>query len=373
MEPPTILFIPEEQEVGTSDRIPAVMRILKRRHALVGLPARWGGIIYNTERAKAPRYLLYAIERTLTALRGLRIARKEKVQLVFCETPHHALVGLWIARVLGLPCIWDSHGNALLFAESMGRSRFYTILSSGVDRFLGRQVDALITVSQRDAEAYVRMGVPSSRIHVIPTSADLDRVDRTAPSTPSPAREEERVKGPSSLLFFGSFKYAPNLDALRFINERLAPYLEKEGIPCEIRVAGRDVPTGALHPSVRPLGFVEDIHEWIRRSDMCVVPVWKGVGILTKVVDIMATGTPAVLSGFVVHGIPEIQDGVHALVVSREDEFPERVAFALRHPDRMREMARNARRLVEERYDWKVYEPVLETLMASLTRARGSA
>jgi glycosyltransferase involved in cell wall biosynthesis len=202
---------------------------------------------------------------------------------------------------------------------------------------------------------------------------DLERIDRSGSGTESPTHGGPGVTDGNSLLFFGSFKYAPNLDALQFINQRLAPYLEKEGIPCEIRIAGRDVPTGGLHPWICPLGFVEDIHAWIRRSDLCVVPVWKGVGILTKVVDIMGSGTPAVLSGFVVHGIPEIRDGVHALVVDREDEFTERVAFALRHRDQMLGMARNARRLVEERYDWKLYEPILETLLNSLTGAREGA
>jgi glycosyltransferase involved in cell wall biosynthesis len=368
MQAPRILFIPEEKDAGTSDRIPVLMRILKQRHEVIGLASLWSGSIYATDRPKAPRYALYVIERALACLRGLRLARKHRVQIVFCETPHHALVGLWISRVLGLPCVWDSHGNALLFARSMGRGRFYTWLTAWLDGFLGRRVDALITVSQRDADAYVDMGVPRSRIRVIPTSVDLDRIDELARRSASQVPDAVPVTPGRSLLFFGSFKYAPNLEAFRFINDRLAPYLVEEGIPCEIRLAGRDVPEDNLHPSIRRLGFVEDIHEWIRRSELCVVPVWNGVGILTKVVDIMASRTPAVLSSFVVHGIPEIRDGVHAIVVSREDEFPERVAFALRHGDEMRAMAETARTLVEKRYDWKVYEPVFEDLLTSLTQ-----
>ncbi len=366
MQPPRILFIPEEEDVGASDRIPELMRLFKRDHVVVGLRPLWGRSIYDTDRPKAPRYALYVIERTLAGLRGLWLARKHGVQLVFCETPHHALVGLWIARVLGLPCVWDSHGNALLYAQSMGRGGMYALLSSRLDRFLGRRVSALITVSQRDADAYVAMGVPPSRIHVIPTSVDLGRIDRKAGRSKSPSPDLGGAKESPSLLFFGSFKYAPNFEAFRFINEQLAPYLEKQGIPCEIRLAGRDIPQGNLHPSIRTLGFVEDIHEVIRRADLCVVPVWRGVGILTKVIDIMAVGTPSVLTSFVIHGVPEVRDGVQAVVVAEESEFPERVAFALRHLDQMKEMATNARRLVEERYDWRVYEPVFEELLTSL-------
>lgn len=372
MEPPTILFIPEEPESGASDRIPAVLARLRQRHPVVGLRALWSGSIYDTERAKAPRYALYLIERSLACLRGLRVARREGVELVFCETPHHALAGLWIARMLGLPCVWDSHGNALLFAKAMGRSPAYTFLTSRLDRFLGRRVEALITVSVRDADAYVEMGVPRERIRVVPTSVDLDRVGPASVQSPSVTDPAPASVGRPSLFFFGSFKYAPNFEAFRYINEVLAPYLEHQGIRCEILLAGRDLPNGPLHPSVRRLGFVEDIHSQIRASDLCVVPVWQGVGILTKVVDILATGKASVVSSFAVQGIPEIRDGVQAFIARRED-FAERVVFALRHPELWPAMAENARELVEQRYDWRVYDRVLEDMVAALTGPQRSA
>ena len=372
MQPLRILFIPEEASAETSDRTPALLRLLRQHHTVVGLPALWERSIYDPRRAKAPRYALYVVERSLAALRGLRAARRAAVQIVFAETPHHALVGLWIARILGVPCVWDSHGNALLFAQSVGKGRAYTLLSSALDRYLGRRVDALITVSERDAEAYAAMGVPRAALHVVPTSVDVGRIDAEGRRAGTSRVETEGVEGRRSLLFFGSFQYAPNLAALRFISGRLAPFLEKEEIACDIRIAGRDVPGEDLHPSVRSLGFVPDIHDCIRHADLCVVPVFQGVGILTKVVDIMAVGTPVVVSGFALHGIPEIRDGVHAVVAATEDAFPERVAFALGHPDRMAEMAREARRLVEARYDWKVYEPVLGGLLASLASRAGS-
>ena len=364
-----ILFLPSVQEDATSDRSPALLRMLRRRHEVVGLPFPWDPYLYDPRRSKPARYLLYVLDKLLAGIRGVRVARDRGVDLAFCETPHHALVGLGIARLLGLPCVWDSHGNALLFARSVGKGPLYTFLSSRLDRFLGRRVDLLITVTERDAAAYEAMGVPRSRIRVVPTSVDVDQVDlRAGLGEPVPPWD-----GRKTLLFFGSFAYEPNRRALEFINRRLAPFLERERIPCEIRIAGRDVPRTAMHPTVRRLGFVENLHAWIRASDLCIVPVWTGVGILTKVVDIMATGTPAVLSGFATAGIPEIRYGVHALVASTEDAFCAAVAHALRHPAEMRVMARNARGLVEARYDWRVQEPRLEEMLETLrTQPRGT-
>ncbi|HYM40898.1 MAG TPA: glycosyltransferase family 4 protein [Thermoplasmata archaeon] len=368
MQPPRILFIPEVREDGTSDRSPAVLRLLRKRHEVITFPSPRDRLIYDTSRARAPRYALYAVDRLLAAVQGVRLGRKTHIELTFCETPHHALVGLWISRILGVPSVWDSHGNAAVAARSTGKGRVYTFLASALDRFLGRRVDALITVSKADAEAYEAMGVPPDRLHVIPTSVNVEEVEREAGQ--AVPRGTEAAK---TLIFFGSYKYTPNLEALRFISARLAPYLEKEGIVCQILVAGRDLPRMDLHPSIQPVGFVEDIHALIRSADLCVVPIWSGVGILTKVVDTMATGTPLVMSRPATMGIPEIQDGVHALVATSPDRFPELVADALRNPEKMHEIAGNARRLVEARYDWRIQEPLLEDLLTKLTTGAGGS
>lgn len=373
MQPPKILFIPKVEEDRTSDRSPAVLRLLRKRHEVVALPSPWDRLLYDPARPKPPRYMLYVLDRLMAAVRGVRLARRTNIQLTFCETPHHALVGLWISRILAVPCVWDSHGNAAVAARSVGKGRVYTFLSTSLDRFLGRRVDALITVSKADAKAYEAMGVPPTRLHVIPTSVNVEEVEREANRDIPEGIATPGSAAAKTLIFFGSYKYAPNLDALRYINTRLAPYLEKEGIACQILVAGRDLPQMDMHPFVRPLGFVENLHALIRRADLCVVPIWSGVGILTKVVDTMATGTPLVLSSLATMGIPEIEDGVHALVADSPDSFPELVAVALRNPERMRRIAGNARRLVEERYDWRVQEPLLEDLLTGLAKGPGGS
>lgn len=341
--------------------------LLRGRHEVVGLSFPLDRFVYDTGRGKAPRYALYPVAEAIGALRGLRLVRSRRLQVAFCETPHHALVGLWLSRLLGLRCIWDSHGNALLFARSVGKGKLYTFLSASLDRFLARRVDLLITVSERDAGAYAEMGAPRSRVQVVPTSVRLAEVDRQIES--GPRRDAPAAR--RSLLFFGNFRYAPNLEALRFINDRLAPYLERLGMPVEIRIAGRDVPGMDFHPYVRPLGFVDNLPGCIRAADLCIVPVWTGVGILTKLVDIMAAGTPAVVSDFATSGIPEIRHGTHALVASSPEEFCRLVAEALRRGEEMQGLARNARRLVQETYDWSVQAPRLERMIETLVSPAG--
>lgn len=356
-----ILFIPDMEIVRTSERSPMILRLLRERHEVVGLRCPRDPLLYNPARATWPRALLYVVDKALLVLRGLAIARRQRTEVVFCETVHHALAGLLIAKVLGVRCVWDSHGTGTLMSESMGRSPWSIRLIGAFETFIANRVDDLITVCDRDASAYGEMGVPRSKIHMIPTSVRLREIDSSSdPTTEVPSSGEG---GLPVLLFFGSFGYAPNLEALRFVNDVLAPHLELEGIRCEIRIAGRDIPRMSFHPSVRAVGFVPDIHACIRAASVCIVPVRRGVGMLTKVIDAMAVGTPVVLSEFAVQGIPEIRHGVHAYVATTDAEFLRHVAQALVDPASSRAMARQARQLVERKYDWDVHAEALDAIV----------
>ncbi len=369
-----VLFIPEIQEAPTSERSPALYRILDAMHDVLGLPATWDRFLYDTSLAKWPRYLLYPLDKLLLGLKGLLLALKRDVEVVWCETAHHALVGLVIARILGIRCVWDSHGNVKLFAESVGKGRLFTRLATSLETFVGKRVDTLVTVAEQDIEAYTQMGISRAKMHVIPTCVDLAEIDRESSHEDEGSLEAESTTALPVLLFFGNFKYEPNLDALNFIDGTLAPHLERKGIPCEIRIAGRDIPDLPLHPTVRVLGFVPNIYATIGSVDLCIVPIWKGQGVesavLTKVLDVMAAGTPQVLSTFAARGIPGIEDGVHATVGTSEESFLQGVEEALDDLDALKTMAGRGRELIEREYDWEAQKPRIDRVVRG--KAAGS-
>jgi len=362
-----ILFVPRIDDRSMSERSPVHWRILSEGHQVTGLPAPWDRFLYDSARAKWPRYLLYPIDKVIMALRGLRLGRRDGIELVFCETAHHALAGLWIARMLGVPCVWDSHGSVKLFVESMGRGFFFSRVATALEQFLGKRVDSLITVAGQDVDAYASLGIPRSKMHIIPTCIDVSRVRTRARSAGVPTRASVDPAPLPVLLFFGSFKYEPNQEALDYINSRLAPYLERGGIRCEIHIAGRDIPAGSHHPLVKILGFVPDIYECLGQADLSIVPIWRGQGskgvVLTKVLDAMAVGTPLVLSDYAARGTPGLEPQVHAFVAPSKERFPETVADALRHSEVWGTISTNARRLVEERYSLRTQKDLLEKIL----------
>lgn len=358
-----ILFLPDVDQDFGLERIPSMWRMLKESHDLIGLPSPWDLYLYDSDKVKWPRYLLYVLDKAIMGFRGLLEGHRNRVELVFCEEAHRALPGVAIAKILGIRCIWDSHGSYRIETDSVGMGRIYSRLAVLVERFLGKRVDAIITVTAADADAYADMGIPRSKIHVVPLTVDFSEVDAEVVSGHTLKQPEGQGSRGPVLLFFGSMKYAPNREALEFINARVAPFLEGEGVQCEIQIAGRDIPDATYHPSIKVLGFVPSLHECIRSADLCLAPVWKGGGTLTKVLDIMAVGAPVVLTAFAAGGIPGIKDGVHGLVASSKEEFLHQVLFALRNPEKSRSMGERARELIQKYYDGEAQQPRLEAIL----------
>jgi glycosyltransferase involved in cell wall biosynthesis len=368
-----VLIIPEIDMPPTSERTPEIYRRLMRRHEVVGLRPRWDNIIYDVDRPAILRVPPYILDKIDLIVRGLKIARREKPDAIFCETYHHALVGVAIGKLLGIPCIWDSHGNVLLFAQSAGKGRLFTLAAGTIERLLGRTVSALVTVSEVDANAYVRMGVPREKILVFPSCVDVEDIDRRVRERRRKKLAAPRVEGEAPIiLFFGSFKYGPNRDALQFVNEVLAPALARSGTRFRIQVAGRDIPDMTFHPSIEILGFVPDIYPCIADADVAIVPLWKGVGILVKALDVMAVGTPVVAADFLAKGIPQLQDGVHALLADTPERFIELVREVALNPIPWQPMAARGKELVIQYYDWAHCWVNLEAVLFRVQKGRAN-
>ncbi len=66
-----------------------------------------------------------------------------------------------------------------------------------------------------------------------------------------------------------------------------------------------------------------------------------------------------------VEGIDAV-NGEHLLVADEPQDFAHAVARLLQEPDVGRRLALNGRRLVEERYDWRVALPRIEDVYGSI-------
>jgi glycosyltransferase involved in cell wall biosynthesis len=279
------------------------------------------------------------------------------------------MIGLFVSRILDKPCVWDSHGNTLIFCRQLKKSRFYTALSVTLETVLGKWVDALITVSEKDKQAYEEMGINQGKIHVIPTSVDFANVSKTTKSSEQLRAELGLTDQHIMMLFFGSLEYAPNKEAVDYINEILAPNLERSFPNLRIFIAGRGEAPLNLHRSISMLGFVPNIYDVIRASDICIAPIWSGVGILTKVLDMLASAKPTVVTPLAKDGIPELVDGWNVILASSKEDFVTRTKELLERRDMHDMLGKRARETIMAGYTWDKVGVQLDTLFAKLVRS----
>jgi glycosyltransferase involved in cell wall biosynthesis len=111
---------------------------------------------------------------------------------------------------------------------------------------------------------------------------------------------------------------------------------------------------------------VEDIYLWLAAADVSVAPLWKGLGILTKVVEALSAGLPTVVTELALPGIPELKDGENCLVASGKEEFVERLRRLIDDKDLRSRLSVNGRELIRSKYSCDIVGAQVEELILSV-------
>ncbi len=298
-----------------------MLRTLRTRFRVEEVPSsRFSKLIYDQKVNKLARYLLFPLEEWALFFGTLRRFGTGPT-VVFAEGTYFALPASLAAKFRNAPVIWDNHGNIKSFAATMGKSRSFTSLNVTLERSLVRLVSKVLVVSEKDRQNYSQMNFPLSKMVVVPTCADLqsvkkERVDKEEAKRRLRIPEKERV-----VLFFGTLSYKPNLEAAKYIADELAPQVRSKHPQAHFYIAGGGVPKEGLGEEVKALGFVEDLNLWISASDLCIAPIWSGVGILTKVIDMMSFGKPTIVSPLALEGMPDLVHESNCLLGKDKADF----------------------------------------------------
>jgi polysaccharide biosynthesis protein PslH len=159
----------------------------------------------------------------------------------------------------------------------------------------------------------------------------LRRLDLILPPADRPARAER----PRALFFGTRYRWPPNAYALGKLLE-LWPRISAAVPEAELLVAGRpgEREKPSDDPSVRVLGYVDDLGELLRSSSVLLAPVPIGGGVRVKMLDAIRHGLAAVGSPEAVGSIGEY---LPIEAAADDDAFCERAIELLASPERARE------------------------------------
>jgi len=235
-------------------------------------------------------------------------------------------------RALGCKVILDAADvltnlSASFMASLNGRGGRLSLYANHVscrsqERIFLKQCAEVWATSEAEAQQF-RSIAPCIRVLVVPNCLDEKQV------RPSEAPMQPTIG------FIGTYTYAPNLDAARFLAEQVFPRVLREQPDATLRLAGAGMPhAGAARLSklarVEVLGRVDDSGRFMDNCAVLALPVLLRGGVPLKLIEAMARGKAIVASPQLVAGM-DLGDGRELLVRDDTQRFADAIVDLLRN------------------------------------------
>jgi len=205
--------------------------------------------------------------------------------------------------------------------------------------------NSIIAMSEVDRQEILRYsgGTP---VQVVPNGVDTHRL-----------QIHDEGKTPT-LIFVGWTRHAPNRDGLQWFLDTIWPDIRQAHATARFVVISRSLPQDLYErvsndPRIDYLADIEDAYPAVGKSWVSIVPLRIGSGTRLKILEAMAVGTPVVSTSVGCEGIAT-HDGEGIIIADTPKEFRNAVLTMLNDHSARAKISVNARRVVEEQYDWMV-------------------
>ena len=271
------------------------------------------------------------------------------------------------------PMVLDAHDvitkpaqRAFLRSEGVRRvlqQAKFRLVRAVETRIMSR-FDRIFTLSDFDRRYLLDLS-PELPVVTVPIPAGLDLKPTSYP------RVKER------LLFLASYKYRPtNVEAALWFHRLVLPLVRRQFPGAEFVIAGFGPPErlrqlAESDPGTKVTGFVDDTDEVYKSAAIFVAPILTGGGIIVKVLDALAAGTPVVTTSFGNEGIGA-RPGEELLVADTPEMFADAVITLLKDEAEGRRIAGNGSRFVAEHFSLEAVLERMESVYREVVRGNGT-
>lgn len=270
---------------------------------------------------------------------------ENRFNLIISSFPFQSFMTVGPARRASIPIVYDAHNVEADRFRSMGQP-VKAILIRWVESYLCQHAHAVTAVSREDQQLFSKYyGVKSI---LLPNGVD------TAKFSPTPPDERLLIRydliNRKVILYFGSFEYMPNIEALKFLIYEAWPAVLRNEPNARLLVVGRHPPAWASEaPGVIVTGEVDDVAAHVRLANVVAVPLTIGGGTRLKTLEALACGQTVLSTPFGAMGIPHNYE--NGLILADLKDFGNRLATILVNPP---EPCSNAvSRQISLNFDWK--------------------
>jgi glycosyltransferase involved in cell wall biosynthesis len=314
---------------------------------------------YNVSRFFSPDF-----DRKLIA-----ILSREKFDIIHLEslfmTPYLAT----IRRYSKAPVVLRSHNLEYIIWERMAevsknraKKAYLNLLSRQLKKYetsVINKVDGIAAISNEDAKKYLSLKCFKPIVN-IPFGINVENYV----AKPLP-------EGEVSLFHIGAMDWTPNIEGIQWFLENVWPLVLEKTPEIKLYLAGRKMPEDlqlTAPKNVVVVGEVESAREFIGEHSVMVVPLLTAGGMRVKIIESMAIGRPVISTRIGAEGI-DCRKEVHYLAANSPEEFAEAIHKVYTHKELTAQMGKEARKLVEDKYDNKLLTRDLLNFYQSLLPA----
>jgi glycosyltransferase involved in cell wall biosynthesis len=215
---------------------------------------------------------------------------------------------------------------------------YVPVLSLGERRAIQRANETFVCSHSDRRYLSVKWRLP--RISVIPNAI--------------PIAQAQEIPQEPTILFLGNFGYDPNVQAARYLINKIWPRIRRVSPKAQLIIAG-DCPNRIGYSQndgsgIELTGFADDLNALYRRSRVIAVPIFAGSGTRIKIIEAAAYGKPIVATSVGAEGL-EMRDGHELLIRNTPDAFAAACIQLLEDTELCRQLGHAGRIAASEHYD----------------------
>jgi polysaccharide biosynthesis protein PslH len=256
---------------------------------------------------------------------------------------------LYNTRLISAGCWWEK----IIGLEEALKFQWY-------EPRLSRRSAVNIYISEVDLHSVARRAA-GSRFAIVGNGVDIHKF----------SYKDMTEECDDTIVFSGNFDYKPNRHAVDFFLKSIFPAIRRSVPSAKFAMVGNGATRYYGHlnsgSNMEVRDFVPELRPYLAKATVAVAPMTLAVGVLTKLLEAFAVGTSVVATSRACEGLP-VQNGEHLFIEDTPSEFADKVVRLLQDQQLRRQVAANARNLVETSCDWDITTARMEELMCQVAR-----
>lgn len=222
------------------------------------------------------------------------------------------------------------------------------------------QADICLEASEDDSRLIRSAGVKTPTA-VVPNGVDSDYF-----------QPQEEINAVPTLIFIGSFGFLGNIDAVLWFSSQIWPKI-KNAIPdCRWLILGYRPPGRIRRLATQDIevkGWVPDTREYLKQSQVVVVPLRTGSGTKLKILEALSMAKVVVTTSIGLEGI-ECESGQGLLVADKPQEFASAVIELLKDKEKRKALGQRGRLFIQNYHRWDIIAERLERIYDKIVTSR---